>query len=167
MNVSYDSRLLFRHEGPLDMEVLPLLVHNLEGILQREGARPPLRRKVVTCLIELAQNIIHYAVHKENYPPLLMVSRRNDKGFILLTRNLVHYSQELFLQNYLHNLTQMPRAELENLHYSTLTEGSYSDSGGAGLGLIQVLFKADQFEYEFVPADGEYSWFSVKATFLS
>ncbi|MCS6895445.1 MAG: DUF6272 family protein [Bacteroidia bacterium] len=165
MTVSYEHRLLFRHEGVLDMEVLSHFVHNIDKALQKEAVRVPLRRRIVSSLIELAQNIIRYSANDEKYPPLLALSR-SDQGFILEARNLVHYSQELFLQTYLQNLTQMPRKDLEALHYNTLTEGSFSDSGGAGLGLVQVLFKSDLFEYELIPADGEYSWFSVKATFF-
>ncbi|MCS7188972.1 MAG: DUF6272 family protein [Bacteroidia bacterium] len=165
MTVSYENRLLFRHEGPLDMEVLPIIVRNLDKLLAEEGIRPPLRRKVVTSLIELAQNIIHYAVDNQDYPPLIALSR-SDEGITLLTRNLVYYSQEIFLQSYLQNLMQMSRDELEALHHNTLTSGSYSDSGGASLGLIQVIFKADKFEYELSCADGEYAWFTVKATFF-
>ncbi len=164
MTVSSEHRLLFRHEGPLDMEVLPFVVHTMDKLLTKEGVRPPLRRRIVSSLIELAQNIIRYAASDEKYPPFISLSRF-DQGFVLIARNLVHYSQELFLQAYLQNLLQMPREELEKLHYTTLTEGNYSDNGGAGLGLVQVLFKADGFDYELTPAEGEYSWFTVKATF--
>ncbi|MCX7606153.1 MAG: DUF6272 family protein [Bacteroidia bacterium] len=165
MAVSYEHRLLFRHEGPLDMEVLPHIVRSLDKLLVEEGIRTPLRRKIISSLIELAQNIIHYAVHSENQPPLLSLSR-SDEGIVLTAKNLVYYSQEIFLQSYLQNLTQMSRAELENLHHNTLTSGSYSDSGGANLGLLQVLFKADKFDYELTPAEGEHSWFTVKAIFF-
>lgn len=146
------------------MEVLPFVVHTMDKLLTKEGIRPPLRRRIVSSLIELAQNIIRYAALDANHQPFLSLSR-SDQGFVLIARNLIHYSQELFLQSYLQNLTQMPREELEKLHYTTLTEGNYSDNGGAGLGLVQVLFKADTFEYELAPAEGEYSWFTVKATF--
>lgn len=165
MAVSYEHRLLFRHEGLLDMEVLPHIVRSLDKLLVEEGIRPPVRRKIISSLIELAQNIIHYAAPEENAPPLISLSR-SDEGIVLLTRNLVYYSQELFLQSYLQNLTQMNRQELEQLHHATLTSGSYSDSGGANLGLVQVLFKADRFEYELTPANGEHAWFSIKATFF-
>ncbi|MCX8112536.1 MAG: DUF6272 family protein [Bacteroidia bacterium] len=165
MTVSYEHRLLFRHEGPLDMEVLPLLVHTADKALQKEGAKPPLRRRIVSSLIEVAQNIIRYAAVDEKYPPLLMLSR-SDQGFVLIAKNLIHCSQEFFLHAYLRNLIQMPREELERLYYNTLTEGSYSDIGGAGLGIVQVLFKSDSFEHELMPAEGEYSWFTIKATFL-
>lgn len=147
------------------MEVLPFIVHTMDKVLQKEGVRPPLRRRIVSSLIELAQNIIRYAAVDERYQPFISLSRL-DEGFVLIARNLVHYSQELFLQAYLQNLIRMPREELERLHYSTLTEGTYSDGGGAGLGLVQVLFKSDTFEYELAPAEGEYSWFTVKATFF-
>ncbi|GIV23894.1 MAG: SiaB family protein kinase [Bacteroidia bacterium] len=166
MTVSYEHRLLFRHEGPLDMEVLPPIVQHLDKLLAQEGVRPPLRRKIISCLIELAQNIIHYAARHDQMVPLITLSR-TDEGIVLITRNAVYYSQELFLHSYLQNLTQMSREELEALHHQTLVSGSYSDSGGANLGLLQVIYKADRFEYELTPVEGEYSWFTVKATFLT
>lgn len=164
MTVSYEHRLLFRHEGPMDMELLPLFVHTVEKALIEEGSRTVLRRKVISSLIELAQNIIRYAVMDDKHPPLLLLSR-TDNGFLLIARNLIHYSQEIFLQSYLQNLTAMSREEIEQLHYGTLTSSNYSDSGGAGLGLIQVILKADGFAYEFAPAEGEYRWFTIKASF--
>ncbi|RMF45617.1 MAG: hypothetical protein D6750_11525 [Bacteroidetes bacterium] len=165
MTVSYEHRLLFRHEGPLDMEVLPVIVRTLEKLLAEEGLRTPLRRKVVSSLIELAQNIIHYAVLHEKYPPLISVVR-TEEGILLTTRNLVYYSQEIFLQSYLQNLLAMNRDELEQFHRATLTSGSYSDSGGANLGLMQVILKADRVEYELSSAEEEYAWFTLKALFI-
>ncbi|MEN3040805.1 MAG: SiaB family protein kinase [Bacteroidia bacterium] len=166
MTVSYEHRLLFKHEGTLDMETLSHFVHAMDKALQKESVRVPLRRRIISSLIELAQNIIRYGANDEKYPPMLSLSR-SDQGYVIEAKNLVHYSQELFLQAYLQNLTRMPRKELEQLYHHILTGGSFSNSGGAGLGLVQVLFKSDEFEYELTPADGEYSWFTVKASFFS
>lgn len=166
MTVSFEHRVLYHHEGPLDMEVLPLIVKNLDKLLAAESIRPPLRRKIVSSLIELAQNIIRYGIQSEAHPPLLLLTR-TDKGITLTARNLVYYSQEIFLQSYLQNLTQLSRPELEALHHNTLTTGSFSDSGGANLGLVEVLFRCDEFSYELTPVDESHSWFTVKATFFT
>lgn len=164
MAVSYEHKLLYRHEGPLDMENLPYIVQTMDRLLHSEGLRPPFRRKVVSALIELAQNIIRYGAPDEVRPPLLSLAR-SEKGFVLTAKNLVHYSQEIFLRSYLTNLMEMSRDDLEKLYNTTLTEGSMSEKGGAGLGLVQVIFKADEFSYELTPADEQYSWFTVKASF--
>ena len=164
MTVSYEHRLLFGYEGPLTMELLPSLVHSLDKLLAEEGLRPPMRRKIVTSLIELAQNIIRYASNDDQHLPSISITR-TEKGILITTRNLIYYSQELFLQAYLQNLLQMSREELERLHHSTLMGGSFSEKGGASLGLIQVILKADAFSYEITPVNDQHSWFTVKALF--
>ncbi|MCS6789823.1 MAG: DUF6272 family protein [Bacteroidia bacterium] len=165
MTVSYEHRVLFKHEGPLDMEVLPQIVRQFERLLADGGARPPVRRRILNTLIELTQNIIHYGVKDDQFPPYIGLSREG-QHITLTTRNLVYYSQELFLHSYLQNLLQMSKEELEALHHSTLTTGSYSDSGGANLGFVQIISKADDFSYEISSANQNYSWFTVKVSFV-
>jgi hypothetical protein len=99
MNVSYEHRTLFRYEGPIDMQLLPQIVKSVEQLLIGEKIRVPLRRKIISTLIELAQNVIHYSI--TNYPyanPAISLTREGD-NIILSVSNPIHSSQELFFTN--------------------------------------------------------------------
>lgn len=165
MNVSYEHRTLFRYEGPLDMQLLPQIVKSAEQLLIGEKVRTPLRRKIVSILIELAQNVIHYGIH--NHPlanPTISLTREGD-NIVLSISNPIHVSQELFLRTYIENLLSMSKDEQNALYQNVLTKSDYTDSGGAGLGILQVLIKSDNFSYKIEPLGQEHAYFTITATF--
>jgi two-component sensor histidine kinase len=159
MNVSYEHRTLFRYEGPLDMQLLPQIVKSAEQLLIGEKVRTPLRRKIISILIELAQNVIHYGIH--NHPlanPTISLTREGD-NIVLSISNPIHVSQELFLRTYIENLLSMSKDEQNALYQNVLTKSDYTDSGGAGLGILQVLIKSDSFSYKIEPLGQEHAYF--------
>jgi len=165
MNVSYEHRTLFRYEGPLDMQLLPQIVKSAEQLLIGEKVRTPLRRKIISILIELAQNVIHYGIH--NHPlanPTISLTRGGD-DIVLSISNPIHVSQELFLRTYIENLLSMSKDEQNALYQNVLTKSDYTDSGGAGLGILQVLIKSDSFSYKIEPLGQEHAYFTITATF--
>ncbi len=165
MNVSYEHRTLFRYEGPLDMQLLPQIVKSVEQLLIGEKVRTPLRRKIISTLIELAQNIIHYSVpHHPHSNPSISLVREGD-SLVLSASNPIHSSQELFLRTYIENLLSMNKEDLSALYQNVLTKSDYTDTGGAGLGILQVLAKADNFSYMIEPLGDDYAQFTVRASF--
>ncbi len=165
MNVSYEHRTLFRYEGPLDMQLLPQIVKSVEQLLIGEKLRSPLRRKVISALIELAQNIIHYSVAHHPYSNPSISLTREGENIIISASNPIHSSQELFLRTYIENLLSMNREELSSLYQNVLTKSDYTDMGGAGLGILQVITKADSFSYKIEPLGEEHAYFTVQASF--
>lgn len=164
MTVSYENRTLFRYEGPLDMMILPQIVRSIEQLLTAEHTRPPIRRKIISSLIELAQNMIHYGIAHPLQSSTISL-QKTDNAFVLSTINAIHTSQELFLRTYIDNLLSMTKNELEALYQNIFTKNDYTDAGGAGLGILQVLIKADHFSYQIEPVDNEHARFTVEATF--
>ncbi len=164
MNVSYEYRTLFRYEGPLDMLLLPQIVKSVEQLLLGESVRPPIRRKVISSLIELSQNIIHYGLGHTRANPMIALYR-SEQGITLASSNPIHSSQELFLRTYIDNLLAMSKEDLNMLYQNVLTKSDYSDSGGAGLGILQVILKAERFHYKIEPLDEDHAYFTIEATF--
>ncbi len=164
MTVSYENRTLFRYEGPLDMMILPQIVRSVEQLLMTEQTRPPIRRKLIGSLIELAQNMIHYAIAHPLQSPTISLQKA-DNAFALVTSNAIHASQELFLRTYIDNLLTMTRTELETLYQNIFTRNDYTDVGGASLGILQVLIKSDRFSYKIEPIDDEHYRFTIEALF--
>ena len=51
---------------------------------------------------------------------------------------------------------------VKQLYKTVLTEGKFSDAGGAGLGLIDIGRKSSEpLEYGFIPFSENYSFFSL------
>jgi len=165
MNVSYEHRTLFRYEGPLDMQLLPQVIKSVEQLLIGEKIRTPLRRKIISILIELAQNVIHYGIHNHFLPNPTISLTREGNDIILSIANPIHASQELFLRTYIENLLAMSKEERTVLYQNVLTKSDYTDSGGAGLGIMQVLIKSDSFSYKIESLDPEHAYFTITATF--
>ena len=56
----------------------------------------------------------------------------------------------------------MNKDELREYYVNTLSNESFSDKGGGGLGMIDIARKSGQkFEYSFTPINNIYSFFSL------
>ena len=58
--------------------------------------------------------------------------------------NIVSTKDKIFLQKKINELNSMGETELKRLYKATLREGTFSEKGGAGLGLIEVARKASK-----------------------
>ena len=120
-------------------------------------------------MIESLENIIRYREHfinndfiLMNYPPEFTISFSNNL-FIIESANAVRNQDIAELETKLSQLKKMDKKEIKELYRSTITNGQFSEKGGAGLGIIEMAKITDRkIEYSFQPIDGSYSFFLLQ-----
>lgn len=155
--------LVFYHSGRLDQETVATIGSVLRRRLQDEGASGTQSRRVFTTFMEMAQNIVHYAVPdgREDgadgkFGALSVV--REKEGFAVMCGNYLAAEQVPRVRHRLEAVQVMGPDNVRAAYRRQLAfEGSDPDSKGAGLGLLTMAASSrSPIEFALEPApDGE------------
>lgn len=162
---SQDCGVLFFYSGEFTPAMIAAAAETLKSSLASEEAGSAAKRKVFSTFIEMAQNVLHYAVaqadtHQEQ--PLaqgaIAVGRElaSPEGhrYWLMCSNPVHVEHIARLTEKLNALQTMSLAEIKENYRAQLRNAEHSEtdtiSKGAGLGLLTIARDASApLEYSF------------------
>ncbi|EJE53209.1 hypothetical protein PMI14_02108 [Acidovorax sp. CF316] len=188
-----DCGVLFYYAGEFTPAVVAAAADSLKQRLATEDASGPAKRKLFSTFVEMAHNILHYAVPPEEggVAPLAADAATGPKGAIGVGKDLPEGGQEaeaapqywIVCSNAV-DVAHVPRLtdKLDALRAMSLEEikQSYREqlrnpdhnandtlSKGAGLGLLTIARDASApLEYSFAPSpdtEGRTALFHVKA----
>lgn len=122
-------------------------------------------------MIESLENIMKYREYPEHgqsselaYTPLFTVIKEGDRYYINSCNSLENNKMESLEKRltYLNNLT--PQG-IKEFYKETITNGLFSQKGGAGLGLIEMAkISGNKIEYLFQQINENYVNFSLRIT---
>lgn len=125
-----------------------------------EVANEPLknRKKVYFIMVESLQNITRhqdvevvegfFSIHK------------SANGFLITSGNAIDNENIPSLKEKLEMINSMNADQLKEYYYEVLNSGGFSEKGGAGLGLIEMVRKSgNKLSYDFTQVDDEHSFF--------
>jgi hypothetical protein len=116
------------------------------------------RKKVYFIMVESLQNITR---HKESEIPEGFFSiHKAVNGFLITSGNIVENENISSLREKLDKINSMSSDQLKEYYYEVLNAGGFSDKGGAGLGLIEMVRKSgNKLCYDFTKLNDKYSFF--------
>ena len=122
-------------------------------------------------MIETLENLMKYREYpvqkdgnEKEFTPLFSVIKERDRYFINSCNTLEYNKMESLEKRliYLNNLT--PQG-IKEYYKETITNGQFSQQGGAGLGLIEMAkISGNKIEYMFQRVDDNYVNFSLRIT---
>ncbi|MBV1775620.1 SiaB family protein kinase [Burkholderiaceae bacterium DAT-1] len=165
----------FFYSGYISQPLLTAMVEGFKVKLDLEGLTGTTRRRLLSSLVEMTQNVIHYAMDS------LTPSDQNDHQLrwgsicVILTgghyqiecANRVSASQRDNIKAKLEKLRLMTHAEIKEYYAKVIREEAPADSKGAGLGLITIARDAQgPIEYRMIddPERPDTAIFVIKAT---
>lgn len=158
-NLSYVYRGLFTQT--ITDSIISLAENNLEST----GESSKLKKRVFSIMVECLQNITrHQTVEGEefgdsNIPGIFMIQRKND-GYFITSGNVVPNNNKPKLQSQLEKINSLEQDELKEYYKQILEDGSISDRGGAGLGLIEMARKSgNKLSFDFAKVNEDISYF--------
>ena len=142
------------------MPVLKMIKDNMEKT--EEGFI--IKKRVYMVLVEMLQNISKHSLSQNGMQSgIMMIGKKADR-YIINTGNLIETSVTEALKANLNKINLASRNELSEMHTKTLVEGSISEKGGAGLGLMDIAKKSsEKLNFTFVPLPGNVSFFGLNA----
>lgn len=157
--------------GCVTQEVTCNFTTMTEDNLQRHEEKTAVQRKVFYVMVESLQNISRHADKLTDNPMELrkgvVVICHSDTAYNVVTGNLIKADKCQKLQDKLDGINALTREQLVEAYKKQITEGEISESGGAGLGYIDMSKKSGNkigyrfFDIEELP---DYKFFMAYAT---
>ena len=156
-------------KGRLTFEKIGILLNDLKNKKGSFEINPVLYKKLLTLMIELLENILKYSEHFEDfteknpeYHPQFELNYMHDH-FILITQNPVRQKAMEAVSQKINRLNDCDDEALKKYYRETITDGIFTDKGGAGLGLIEMAkITAQPLEYSFDPIGEGFFLYELK-----
>ncbi|MFC2112870.1 DUF6272 family protein [Bacteroidota bacterium] len=130
--------------------------------------QPVLYKKLLTLMIEVLENVLKYSDHFEDfiaensmYYPEFELNMDNE-GFRIMSRNPVRDEHLETISTKIDRINNASDEELKKIYRETITNGMFTEKGGAGLGFIEMAKITDHdMKYNFIPALDGYSIYEI------
>lgn len=149
------------YSGTLTVEITDQILSLTEQSIHDFGEPASVRKRVYFILVECLQNITHYQKKggSTRYDAFFAL-QKNQNHYLISTANVVEKQQTQELKERLETINRLNSEQLKAYYKKILSDGKFSESGGAGLGLINMARKAGgTLKYDFFPVSNQYDFF--------
>ena len=158
-----DSDVLMIYKGDFGKDSIMPIIQIIEEKVKGDNELTA-SKGFFLILVELLQNVSRHNPSTISKDGIFMITEDKD-GYWTSVGNLVDEPTKDLLVQRIDLLNAMDELELKQAYKKTLREGSFSDKGGAGLGLIEIARKStEKLRYDFDDTgEGRYFFtFNVK-----
>lgn len=163
-----EREVLLSFKGMMTSDLLTTVLSIVESKLETLEEKSKVKKKVFNILVECIQNLYHHidddvksSVSVQDNSVLLVVSKNND-GYVIMTGNYMETKNVNALQTKLDLVNSLDKVELKVYYKEVLSNGTRSNKGTAGLGLIDIARKSGQrLDYDFNVVNEELTFFSL------
>lgn len=155
--------------GGVTSEVTRNFTIMTEENLLRHAESSPVQRKVFNVMVETMQNISRHAdlvtQDPEEIRRGIIIISHSEEAYSIVTGNLIRSEKVSRVRGKLDSINAMNREELTAAYKKQIQEGTISESGGAGLGFIDVAKKSgNKIDYRFLELSDELPGFTFFMT---
>ncbi|HLP55653.1 MAG TPA: SiaB family protein kinase [Fluviicola sp.] len=166
------ENILLSFKGVVTSDLLTSVLSIMESKMDYMDESPKTKKKVFNVLVECLQNLYHHIddgaestdrniERIEAKSALFMIAKKEDQ-FVISTGNYIDRESGIELEKRLQAINGMDKDELKQYYQEVLNNGSVSDKGTAGLGMIDIARKSgNKLEYQFLPVNDTSSFFCL------
>lgn len=163
------QRVMLSFKGNLSPDLIAAVVSLVERKLDVLEPDQRMRKRVFNVVVECLQNLYHHntdhgsgnGADASASQGVVMIAQA-DKGYSVLTGNAMAMAEVNRLKEKLDRVNGCEPEELRELYKNILGDGKFSNTGGGGLGLIDIARKSGKkLEYGFIPMDDGKTFFSL------
>lgn len=164
------ENILLSFKGVVTSDLLTSVLSIMESKMDYMDESPKTKKKVFNVLVECLQNLYHHIDGEEeekNFErieaksALFMIAKKDDK-FVIRTGNYIEKTGADELEIRLNHINSLDKDGLKLFYQEVLNNGSLSDKGTAGLGMIDIARKSgNKLEYQFLPINDQHSFFCL------
>ncbi len=133
-----DEEILVIHKGDFSQDAIFPVLKIIEENLHKLKKDAVSKKKVFHILVELLQNISRHCYKQDDKKEGIFLIGRTDNYFVINTGNLIQNEFVDDLKNHIDFINGHNGKELKDLYLSKLRERNMPESGGAGIGLIDI-----------------------------
>ena len=173
--IAKEQKVIFYYVGYFSQNIISAMSEAVRLRLEHAGTAGPIRRRLFSCFVEMAQNIIHYSADSLTPPEQDQHELRHgsvcigldDEGrYFLMCSNPIVIDLAETLRERLETLRTMTLDEIKASYRESLRSETPEDSKGAGLGFLTMARDASEpLEFEFqTTEDAGTAMFFLKTT---
>jgi hypothetical protein len=157
-----ERKIVFYYYGYFSQTIVSAMAETIKLSMKQADTTAAVKRKLFSCFVEMAQNIIHYSSEAltpatqddaEVRQGAVCIGHTDDR-FYLMCSNRVAAHDVTPLREKLEPLRSMTLEEIKRAYQDTLRAEQPEGSKGAGLGFLTVARDASKpLEFEFAPLD--------------
>ena len=160
------------YDGEITHQITKAFTSLAESKMDSYSEDSSIKRKVFHVMVECLQNL---SKHAEEYEfkdvrgkygnGIFIVGKigKEEKEYQVITGNAVEKNRVPELRALLEKINQLDKEGLKELFKKQMREGSLSEKGGAGLGLIDIARKTgEKLEYHFTEMDKNNYFFILR-----
>jgi len=160
-----EKNIMLVYCGEFSQDLNKTLLSFTERKFKAENVEDNTRRKIFNIMVELLQNISKNKVENvKNAPEVsaIFMIGATDEEYILISSNTIRNDKIPPLKSRIDQVNSMDKEELKLLYKEVRLNSAFSESSGAGIGIIDIARKSEnKLEYSFGKLDDEYSVFSL------
>jgi hypothetical protein len=164
------ENILLSFKGVVTSDLLSSVLSIMESKMDYMEESPKTKKKVFNVLVECLQNLYHHIDDAEEVKNLnrieaksaLFMIAKKDDHFVIRTGNYIDIEHADDLQKRLDQINGLDKDELKKLYQEVLNNGSMSEKGTAGLGMIDIARKSgNKLDYQFLPINDKQKFFCL------
>lgn len=144
-------QIISAYHGQFTQAVIEMLLKQAKSDLTKRNIDKRTFKKTYSILIECLENILkHTSANEDELGEAIVLLSSVENGICITIGNIVLSDEVNFIQEKLTIVNSLDRDNLVDMHSDILKNGSISNRGGAGLGLIEISLKSkNKIEYFF------------------
>ncbi len=170
-----EHRELISFAGTLTEEIITDKAEEIEALLEKIEDRK--KRKIIYfSTVELLQNLYHHAVPAKNIesseetiiPHFFLWQKNKNGNYIITTGNYVSRAKSESIKIRIDQLNELSEKEIRSLSKRILNDGEFSEKGGAGLGMIELIRRTgNKLRYKFHHFNENFLFFELETVVLT
>ncbi|MFW6218793.1 MAG: SiaB family protein kinase [Bacteroidota bacterium] len=161
--------IILSYSGQLQYDTIGHLINRMNEKMEPLKPGLPVYKKILSLMVEMLENIYRYNEHFENEPHIMkdhppeFILACNDERYYIQTGNAVLKTDARGIMEKIDTVNELDKSELKQLYKNTITNGQFSQKGGAGLGFIEMAkLSGSKLEYSFKDINRNYFFYRLK-----
>ncbi len=160
------------YEGEITHQITKAFTSLAENKMDSYSEDTNMKKKVFHVMVECLQNLSKHAedvkiLKNKGYAGngIFIIGRvgPDNEDYHILTGNVIDNSSVPELEAFLDNINNLDRDGLKELYKKQMREGTLSEKGGAGLGLIDIARKTgEKLDYSFIKIEEKKSFYTLR-----
>ena len=164
--------VMLEYKGHLTFSTIGRLLTMLKHVMVRHQIKTGIYKRIITVMIEALENVYknsdtyhHNEFIRKNYLPSFRLLK-NKHSYKIIVANPVKLEDVPGLKEKIDSINGRSVEELKLLYRQTITDGQFSDKGGAGLGLLEMAkISGKPLNYSFKPINDQFAEYSLTIDF--
>jgi len=168
-NEKLEGEVILNFNGSITPDLITEALETIEKSLNLKNEKNAIRKKVYNVFVECLQNLYHHVdlppvdlnlVQKDNFG--IIILSKDGSFYRISTGNFVDKNKINVIKDRIDQVNSLSDKEIRMLYLDIMSNGEFSDKGGGGLGMLDIVRKTgNKLEYNFYKYNDDHIFFSL------